>query len=114
MTVQELIDALSTYAPDANVKVWGTANAGTVDCELHPDIHTHEDQPVLVIRIMATNLDRAIETLRDIAAIHKPTIDGPRQICHHCSHLWPCDHAAILQDVEDLIHPAREASKDTL
>lgn len=27
---------------------------------------------------MATNLDRAIETLRDITAIHAPTADGPR------------------------------------
>lgn len=44
MTVQELIDALSAYNPDANIEVWGTANAGTVDCELLPDIHTHEDR----------------------------------------------------------------------
>lgn len=63
---------------------------------------------------MATNLDRAIETLRDIATIHTPTADGPRQICHHCSHLWPCTHAAILRDVEDLIHPAPETGRDTL
>lgn len=51
MTVQELIDALSAHNPDANIEVWGTANAGTVDCELLPDIHTHEGQPVLMIRV---------------------------------------------------------------
>ena len=51
MTAQELIDALSAYAPDANVMVWGTAAAGVVDCELLPDIHTHEGQPVLMIHV---------------------------------------------------------------
>lgn len=55
MTVQELINALRSYNPDAIVGVWGTsprsADAGTVDCELLPDIHTHEDRPVLMIRV---------------------------------------------------------------
>ncbi len=51
MTVQELIDALSAYSPDANVLAWGTTAAGAVDCELLPDIHTHEDRPILMIRV---------------------------------------------------------------
>ena len=51
---------------------------------------------------MVTNLDRAIEALREIAYIHQPVADGARIICHHCAHLWPCDHAAILRGVEDL------------
>ena len=51
MTVQELIKALRSHNPDANIEVLGTANAGTVDCELLPDIHTHEDRPVLMIRV---------------------------------------------------------------
>lgn len=51
MTVQELINALRSYNPDANVMAWGAAAAGTVDCELLPDIHTHEDRPVLMIRV---------------------------------------------------------------
>jgi len=51
MTVQELINALSAYSPDTNVLAWGTAAAGTVDCELLPDIRTHEDRPVLMIRV---------------------------------------------------------------
>lgn len=50
MTVQELINALRSYNPDANVMAWGTA-AGTLNCELSPDIHTHEDRPVLMIRV---------------------------------------------------------------
>lgn len=51
---------------------------------------------------MTTNLDRATEVLREIAYIHQPVADGARIICHHCAHLWPCDHAAILRSVEDL------------
>lgn len=55
MTVQELINALRSYNPDVIVGVWGTsprsAHAGVVDCELLPDIHTHEDRPILMIRV---------------------------------------------------------------
>lgn len=51
---------------------------------------------------MTTNLDRATETLREIAYIHQPVADGARIICRHCARLWPCDHAAILSSVEDL------------
>lgn len=51
---------------------------------------------------MTTDLDRAVDALREIAYIHQPTGDGASQICRHCCHLWPCDHAAILRDVEDL------------
>lgn len=51
---------------------------------------------------MASNLDRATEALREIAYIHQPVADGPRIICRHCAHLWPCDHAAVLRGVEDL------------
>lgn len=51
MTVQELINALRSYNPDANVMAWGTAAAGTLDCELLSDVHTHEDRPVLMIRV---------------------------------------------------------------
>ena len=48
------------------------------------------------------NLDRATEALREIAYTHQPVADGARIICRHCTHLWPCDHAAILRGVEDL------------
>ena len=51
---------------------------------------------------MTSDLDRATETLREIAYIHQPVADGARIICRHCAHLWPCDHAAILRSVEDL------------
>lgn len=51
---------------------------------------------------MTTDLDRATEALREIAYIHQPTADEGRAICRHCCHLWPCEHAAILRDVEDL------------
>ena len=51
---------------------------------------------------MTTNLDRATEALREIAYIHQPVADSARIICHHCAHLWPCDHATILRSVEDL------------
>ena len=51
---------------------------------------------------MTSDLDRATETLREIAYIHQPVADGARIICRHCARLWPCDHAAILSSVEDL------------
>lgn len=51
---------------------------------------------------MTSDLDRATETLREIAYIHQPVADGARIICRHCARLWPCDHAAILRSVEDL------------
>lgn len=51
---------------------------------------------------MTSDLDRAIEVLREIAYIHQPVADGARIICCRCGRLWPCDHAAILRGVEDL------------
>ncbi|RRD03203.1 hypothetical protein EII34_14950 [Arachnia propionica] len=50
-----------------------------------------------------TDLDRAVEALREIRDMHVQVVDGPRLICGRCGHLWPCEHASVLRDVEDLL-----------
>lgn len=50
-----------------------------------------------------TDLDRAVEALREIRDMHVQVVDGPRLICGRCGHLWPCEHASVLRGVEDLL-----------
>ncbi|MDO5091806.1 MAG: hypothetical protein Q4D79_00030 [Propionibacteriaceae bacterium] len=50
-----------------------------------------------------SDLDRAVEALREIRDMHVQIVDGPRLICDHCGHPWPCGHASVLRDVEDLL-----------
>ena len=50
-----------------------------------------------------TNLDRAVDALREIRDMHVQVVDGSRLICDRCGHLWPCEHASVLRDVEDLL-----------
>lgn len=51
----------------------------------------------------ARNLGRTTTALENIRSMHHSVPDGRRLICGHCAIQWPCEHASILADVQDLL-----------